>query len=174
MFIRRTDAEAEAPILWPPDLKNWLIGKDPDTGKDWSQEEKGTAEDKMIGWHHWLDGHESEQALGQGGLACCSPWGRKESDMANRLNWQISELGKILLNFQSFKVKFLANGYSQESIPVHLESEFCHNPIMHYAPGHKVSLAPWPKALKSEQKSLLAWRIRAPLPNLYCHSTKLK
>ena len=84
IFIGRTDAEAEAPILWPPDAKNWLIWKDPDAGKDWRQEKKGTTEDKMVGWHHWLNGHEFEQALGvgdgQGGLACCSPWGSKESD----------------------------------------------------------------------------------------------
>ena len=84
MFIGRTDAEAEVPILWPPDGKNWLIGKDPDAGKDWRQEEKGTTENVMVGWHHRLDGHEFEQALGvgdgQGSLVRCSPWGRKESD----------------------------------------------------------------------------------------------
>ena len=84
-------AEAETPILWPPDVKNQFIRKDPDAGKDWRQEEKGTQEDEMVGWHHRLDGHEFEQALGagdgQGGLACCSPWGRKESDTTERLNW---------------------------------------------------------------------------------------
>ena len=84
IFIGRTDTEAEAPILWSPDMKSWLIGKDPDAGKDWGQEEKGATEDEMVGWHHWLNGHEFEQALGvddgQGGLACCSPWGRKELD----------------------------------------------------------------------------------------------
>ena len=81
IFIARTDAEAEAPILWPPDVKNWLIEKDPDAGKDWRQEEKGTTEDEMVGMHYQLDGHEFEQALrigdGQGSLMCCSPWGRK-------------------------------------------------------------------------------------------------
>jgi len=80
IFIGRTNAEAETLILWPPDAKNWLIGKDPDAGKDWRQE-KGTTEDEMVGWHHWLDGHECEQALGvgdeQGSLVCCSPWGAK-------------------------------------------------------------------------------------------------
>ena len=90
-FTRRIDAEAETPVLWPPGLKNWLIRKDPDPGKDWRQEEKGTTEDEMIGWHHWLDGHEFEQALGvgdgQGSLACCSPWGRKELDTTEQLNW---------------------------------------------------------------------------------------
>ena len=83
IFIGRTDAEAETPILWPPDWKNWLIGKDPDAGKDWRWEEKGTTEDEMVGWHHWLDGHEFEQSLGtgdgQGSLACYSPWGPRES-----------------------------------------------------------------------------------------------
>ena len=77
IFTGRTDAEAEAPILWPRDVKNWLTGKDPDAGKDWRWEEKGMTEDEMIGWHHWLNGPEFEQALGvgdgQGGLACCSP-----------------------------------------------------------------------------------------------------
>ena len=91
IFIERTDAEAKAPILWPPDVKNWHIRKDPDAGKDWSQEEKGTTEDVMVGWHHWLDGHEFEQALGvgdgQGSLVCCSPWGCKESDATERLSW---------------------------------------------------------------------------------------
>ena len=84
VFIGRTDAEAETPILWPPDGKSWLIGKDPDTGKDWGQEEKGTTEDVMVSWHLRPNGHGFEQALGvgdgQGDLVCCSPWGRKESD----------------------------------------------------------------------------------------------
>ena len=91
IFIERTDAETAAPILWPPDAKNWLIGKDPNAGKDWRQEEKGRTEDEMAQWHYLLDGHESEQALrvgdGQGSLGCCSPWGLKELDMTERLNW---------------------------------------------------------------------------------------
>ena len=91
IFTERTDAETETPILWPPDVKSWLIWKDPDTGKDWGQEKKGVTEDEIVGWHHQLDGHESEQALGagdgQGSLACCSPRGRKESDTTERLNW---------------------------------------------------------------------------------------
>ena len=90
VFIGRTDAEAETPALWPPDAKSWLIGKDPDAGKDWGQEEKGTTEDEMAGWHHRLDGPGFEWALGvgdgQGGLACCSPWGLKESDTTERLD----------------------------------------------------------------------------------------
>ena len=88
IFIGRTEAEAETPILWPPDVKNWLIWKDPDAGKYWRQEEKGTTED---GWHHWLNGHEYEWTPGvgdgQGGLACYSPWGHKELDTTERLNW---------------------------------------------------------------------------------------
>ena len=91
IFIGRTEAEAEAPILWPPDAKNCLIGKDPDAGKDWRQEENGTTEGEMVGWYHSLNGHEFEQAPGvgdgQGSMACCSPWGYKESDMTERLNW---------------------------------------------------------------------------------------
>ena len=91
VFIGRTDVEAEIPILWPPDEKSWLIGKDTDTGKDWGQEEKGTTEDEMVGWHHRLDGHGFgwTQGVGdrQGGLACCRSWGRKESDTTERLNW---------------------------------------------------------------------------------------
>ena len=85
IFIGRTDAEAETPVLWPPDVKNWLIGKDADAGKDWRQKEKRVAEDEMDGWHHWLNGHESEQTPGdgegQGSLVCCRPWGLKESDV---------------------------------------------------------------------------------------------
>ena len=79
IFIGRTDAEA--PILWPPDLKSWLTGKDPDAGNDWGQEEKGAAEDEMVKWNHWLNGHEFEQTLGdsegQGSIVCCSPWGHR-------------------------------------------------------------------------------------------------
>ena len=87
IFIGRTDAEAETTILWPPDRKNWLIGKDPDAGEDWRQEEKGATEDEMIGWHHRLYGREFEQASGvgdgQGSPACCSPWSCKKSDTAD-------------------------------------------------------------------------------------------
>ena len=91
IFIGRTDAEAETPILLPPDAKNWLIWKDPDAGKDWRQKKKGTIEDEMFGWHHQLDVHEFEQALGvgdgHGNLVCCGPQGCKVSDMTERLNW---------------------------------------------------------------------------------------
>ena len=91
VFIGRTDVEAETPILWPPDEKSWFIWKDPVAGKDWGQEEKGMTEDEMAGWHHWLNGHgfgwTPGVGDGQGGLVCCSSWGRKESDTTERLNW---------------------------------------------------------------------------------------
>ena len=90
IFAGRTDAEAEAPILGPPEVKSQRIRKDPDAGKDWKQE-KGMTEDEMVGWHHWLDGHEFEQAPGdgegQGSLECCSPLGHKGSDTTEWLNW---------------------------------------------------------------------------------------
>ena len=99
VFIGRTDAEAETPILWPPDVKSWLTGKDPNTGKDWRQAEKGMTEDEMVGWPHWRNAHELEQAPGvgdrQGSLACCSPWGHKESDTTEWLNWTE---GKVLFS----------------------------------------------------------------------------
>ena len=89
VFTGRTDAKAETPILWPPDVKSWLTGKDSDAGRDWGQEGKGMTE--MAGWHHWLDGHESEWTLGvgdgQGGLVCGYSWGHKESDTTEQLNW---------------------------------------------------------------------------------------
>ena len=91
VFIGSTDIEAETPIFWPPDAKSWLIWKDPDVGKDWRQEEKGTTEDETVRWHHRLNGHEFGWTLGvgdgQGGLACCNSWGHKESDTTERLNW---------------------------------------------------------------------------------------
>ena len=91
VFIGRTDVEAEAPIVWPPDTKSWLIWKDPDAGKDWEQEEKEMIEDEMVGWHHWLNGHgfgwSPGVGDGQGDLACYSSWGPKESDTTEWLNW---------------------------------------------------------------------------------------
>ena len=91
IFLGRTDVEAETPILWPPDVKNWLVGKDCDAGRDWGQEKKGTTEDEMAGWYHRLDRREFEWALkvrdGQGGLACCDSWGCKELDTTERLKW---------------------------------------------------------------------------------------
>ena len=97
IFTGRTDAEAEVPILWPCDAKGWITGKDPDAGKDWRHEGKGTTEDEMAGWHHQCNGHELGQTLGdgegQGGLACCSPWGREELDMT----WQLNNTSRIYI-----------------------------------------------------------------------------
>ena len=91
IFIERTDAEIEPPILWPTDVKNWHIRKGPVTGKDWRQKEKRMTEDEMVGWNHQLHGHEFAQAPGVGeeqwAFVCCSPWGYKESDMTEWLNW---------------------------------------------------------------------------------------
>ena len=91
VFFGRTYAKAETPVLWPPHVKSWLIGKDSDAGRDWGQEKKGTTEDEMAGWHHRLDAHEFEWTPGvgdgQGGLACCNSWGLKESDTTEQLNW---------------------------------------------------------------------------------------
>jgi len=91
-FFGRNDAKAETPVLWPPHAKSWLIGKDSDAGRDWGQEEKRMTEDEMAGWHHWLDGRESEWTLGvgdgQGGLACCDSWGRRvRHNWVTELNW---------------------------------------------------------------------------------------
>ena len=90
IFTGRTDAKAEAPIFWPPDVKSWLTEKDPDAGKDWGQEEKGATEDEMVGWHHWLNepgfGRAPGDGEGQGSLVCCSQWDCKESDTTERLN----------------------------------------------------------------------------------------
>ena len=92
VFIGRTDVEAETPILWTPYAKSWLIWKDPDAGKDWGQEKKGTTEDDMVGWHHWLNGHGFRWTPGvgdgQGGLMCCGAWGHKELDTTEQLNWK--------------------------------------------------------------------------------------
>ena len=110
IFTGRADAEFETPVLWPPDVKNWVIGKDPDAGRDWGQEKKGTIEGEMVGWHHWFDGHKFEQALGvgdrQGSLACCTPWGRKALDTTERLNWT-TQWGRYnyFSNFQMKKVR---------------------------------------------------------------------
>ena len=91
ILIGRINPEVETPICWPPDEKNWLTGEDPVAGKDWRQEEKGMTEDEMVWWHHRHNGHELEKAPGvgdgQGSLACCSPWGGKEFDTTERLNW---------------------------------------------------------------------------------------
>ena len=103
VFIGRTNADAEAPILCITDALNWLLGKDPDARKDWRQEEQGTTQDDMVGWHHWLDGHEFEQALGVGdglgSLVCCSQGGCKESDTTKWLNWTEAALSEMALKW---------------------------------------------------------------------------
>ena len=108
-FFGGNDAEAETPVLWPPHAKSWLIGKDSAAGRDWGQEEKGTTEDKMGGWHYWLDGWESEWTPGVGdgqvGLACCDSWGHKELDTTERLSWT-----ELLLKLSAQKVKKLRWG----------------------------------------------------------------
>ena len=102
-FFGRNDAKAETPVLWPSHEKSWLIGKDSDAGRDWGQEEKGTTEDEMAGWHHWLDGRESEWTPGvgdgQGGLTCCDSWGHKESYTTERLNWTEGHWDQWFSNF---------------------------------------------------------------------------
>ena len=108
VFIGRTDAKAETPVLWPPHAKSWLIGKDSDAGRDWGQEEKGPTEDEMAGWHHRPDGREFEWTPGvgdgQGGLACCNSWGCKESDTTERLNG--TELNKTEIYSQTQRIDF--------------------------------------------------------------------
>ena len=141
-FFGRTDAKAETPVLWPPHVKSWLIGKDSDAGRDWGQEEKETTEDEMAGWHHWLDGRESkwtpEVGDGQGGLACCDSWGCKELDTTEWLNW--IELNWIYLYlFSHTELKQLL--YYLFFLP----SESCHctsmavkHSIIHGGPWSKV------------------------------------
>ena len=106
-FIGRTDVEVETPMLWPPDVKSWLIWKDPDAGKDWEQEEKGTTENEMVGWHHRLNEHGFGWTLGvgdgQGVLACCGSWGCKESDTTEQLNWyRLNLTGLLALPLASY------------------------------------------------------------------------
>ena len=141
IFIGRIDAEAETPILRPSDVKSWLIRKKPDAGKNWRQEEKGTTEDEMVGWHHQLDWHEFEQALGdgkgQGSLACCSPWGRKESDETERLNNSL--FAHLRLTSPSLRIwLLLVSVYliclvSPMSLPVFSQTSviFCHSQTSH-------------------------------------------
>ena len=119
IFIGRTDAEAETPILWPLDAKNWHIGKDPDAGKDWRHEKKGTTEDEMVGWHHRRDGREFEWTPGvgdgQGGLVCSCPWVHKGSDMTEQLNWtEMSFLDSSLHCFLCIFSAFSIKAYSQD------------------------------------------------------------
>ena len=126
VFFGRTDTEAETPILWPPHVKSWLIGKDPDARRYWGQEEKGTTEDEMAGWHHRLNGHEFGWTPGvgdgQGGLACCDSWGRKELETTEQLNWTsidfcISPILICILVFQLPHNKQLRKGITNCILP---------------------------------------------------------
>ena len=122
-FKGRTDAEAEAPILWPPDVKIWLIGKDPDAGKDWGQEEKGTTDVEMVGWHHRLDGHGFGWTLGvgdgQGGLACCNSWSRKKSDMTEAPSWtELMHIYTEAENYMIYQLLFQRRSYRWQAIQV--------------------------------------------------------
>ena len=123
IFIGRTDAEAEAPVLWPPDVKSWLIGKDSDAGKDWGQEEKGVIEDEMVGWHHWLNGHESEQTLRdserQGSLARWCSWCHKESDTTWWMN------NKAFLVSYIMELHGLDKELGWKQISLHWEERVC-------------------------------------------------
>ena len=112
-FFGWNDAKAETPVLWPPHAKSWLSGKDSDAGRDWGQEEKGTTEDEMAGWHHRLDGHEFGWTPGvgdgQGGLACCDSWGCKESEMTERLSWTELNISFQLLNWTISRILFIVS-----------------------------------------------------------------
>ena len=140
IFIGRTDAKAETLILWPTDAKNWLIWKDPDAGKDWRQEEKGTTEDEMVGWHSQLDGHEFEQAPGvgdgQGGLVCYNPWGHKESDMTEQLNWTdlldtFTHFNPILLQIHFEKQPLVWAVWALSVSPIELGTSYIIHMLLH-------------------------------------------
>ena len=127
VFIEKTDAEAETLILWPPHAKSWLIGKDPDAGRDWGREVKGTTEDEMAGWHHRLDAREFEWTLGigdgQGGLACCDSWGCKELDTTERLNWTEEKTLKVRFSSQPHMPVCLIHTMSWDKDPDILTSD---------------------------------------------------
>ena len=133
VFIGKTDVQAETPILWLPHAKSWLIWKDPDAGKDWGQEEE-TTEDKMVGWHHWLNGHGFGRTLrvgdGQGGLACCGSWGCKELDTTERLNWYWYQTGTTFSTYPTRNLGFIIVDWSPQSPPhpwhMNWVTEFCH------------------------------------------------
>ena len=140
-FFGRNDAKAETSVLWPPHAKSWLIGKDSDAGKDWEQEEKGMTEDEMVGWHHQLDGRESEWTPGDGdgqaGLACCNSWGRKESDTTEQLNWLTDWLTLSFLCCSHLPM-LLTPGYNvSETLSFHFDHYFLtHNSLVEMQPQH--------------------------------------
>ena len=150
IFIGRTNADAEAPILWPPDAKNWLIRKDSDAEEDWRQEEKGMTEDEMVGWHHRLDGNDFTQAPGvgdgQGSLGCCSPWGHKESDTTEQLNW-LTEKSKPRLPLpKCLLVYFLL--YSRSLL------------LIHFKYGNVYMIFPKSLTIRSPQQPKCLFRIK--------------
>ena len=162
IFIGRTDAEAETPRLWPPDAKNWLIEQDPDGEKDWRQEEKGTTENEMVRWHHWLNGHEFEQNLEdserQGILTCCSPWGWKESDMTE---WHTSVNKDCCLLAQSCPTLCHPMDCSTPAFPVlHYIPEFAQTHVHRVGdavqPSHTLS-SPSPAFNLSQHQGLFQW-----------------
>ena len=143
VFIGNTDVESETQILWPPDTKRWLIRKAPGAGKDWGQEEKGTTEDEMVGWHHQLDGHGFECIPGvgdrQGGLACCGSWGRKESDTTEWLNWtelkevqtELSEYGrKVEETKDRLRLLRESKAICQSNLMTHRENLSCTSKVV--------------------------------------------
>ena len=174
IFIGRTNAEAEIPILWPPDAKNWLIWKDPDAGKDWRQEEKGMTEDEMVRWHHWHSRCEFEQALGdgegQGSLACCSPWGCQESDTTEWLNWtegktnHHGEQNKAITKWEQMQFPRNVSSQAQEALRGcvlrHLHQQGLASPISLEGKVHnqeKEGRSPWETS--PWQDSRLPWWI---------------
>ena len=152
--IGRTDVEAETPILWLPHVKNWLIWKYPNAGKDWGQEENGTTEDEMVGWHHWLNGHEfgwtPGVSNGQGGLVCCSPLGRKESDTTEQLNWTESRANR-----------FSQAGHAMPSLHTHWWESF---------PAEFRELSGWMPEHTTSFKSLPEKTLRKPLQDYMINS----
>ena len=152
IFIVRTDAEAEIPKLWPPDGKNWLIGKDPDAGTDWRQEEKGTIEDKMVGWHHWLNGHEFEQTQGggegQGSLVCCHPsghrvrhdWVTEPQQPVTHRNWMCTVLSLYICDIYYTAIE---NWYIKDPYHFHLVCFFLIHSLWVPFQGIWSSFPPW-------------------------------
>ena len=159
LFIGRTDAEVKAPIVWLPDGKSQYTGKDPDAGKDWGQEEKGSTEDEIVGWHHWLNGHEFEQVIGVGdgwgGLACCRPWLQKELDMTEWLNnnsnhyvmhksfsihkW--NTIGTLSSVTQSCLTLWDPMNRSMSGLPVHHQTPKNHSRVLGYIDQNNIH--PW-------------------------------
>ena len=141
---RRNDAKAETPVLWPPHEKSWLIGKNSDARRDWRQEEKGTTEDEMAGWHHGLDGRESEWTPGvgdgQGGLACCDSWGRKESDTTERLNWTELNVKRDIETAEDTSPNWVLTNIQTQTVLWSPVSQHIWSPIWEKVPGNTSAL----------------------------------